>query len=79
MHTSETSYRIQTIEEIRRQVAAGGYDTPERIAGTVDRLGEALGIDLDEPFDSDDWLRTEAELLERERQLQGGRLLSGSC
>ena len=39
----DPSTRVARIESIRSEIAAGTYETPERIAGTVSRLLDIVG------------------------------------
>jgi anti-sigma28 factor (negative regulator of flagellin synthesis) len=38
-----SALRVERIEFLRSEIAAGTYETPERIAGTVSRLLDVIG------------------------------------
>lgn len=43
--TEEAPIRLELVNQIRRQLAEGTYDTPERWEMALERLGRALGLD----------------------------------
>ncbi len=39
----QSSFNIARVRAIRGEIASGSYETPERIAGTVERLLDVIG------------------------------------
>ena len=37
--------RFQLVQRVRREIAVGTYDTPEKLAMAIDRMAERLNLD----------------------------------
>jgi hypothetical protein len=43
-NTEAAVMRLELVERVRQEIAAGAYDTPERWEAALDRLADRLGV-----------------------------------